>query len=119
MDQKQFQRLPAYARDAWAKLLNQVSALESTIAALTAEHPTRVRLDPFASLRNKDAPKRYLREHDTIRYMIDGGFVDVRLTCENYVVMLSISGDTMNNDGPLSIRPRASNLMHVTFDKER
>lgn len=119
MDQKQFQRLPVYARDAWVTLMTRVSALERTVAALTAKHPTRVQLDPFASVRNKDAPLRYLREQETIRYTIDGGFIDVRLTWENDVAMLAISGDTMRNDGPLSIRPRASNLMHITFDKER
>lgn len=107
MTPEQLNKLPAYARHAFASLQNRNNALENLNKTLSGVTKTKVRIDPYKV--DFSAPQ-CLPDHTSIGFETTNGMITVRLRSDG---TLDVSGVS-----PISVHPTASNCCWIAVNKD-
>lgn len=104
----QWHRLPVYVRDYITELRGEVQKLRTELSTLRGQQQTSIEINPYRN----DGVRVFVEEHETIRYTLSNGRIDVRLRHGR----LNINSVSLG-EHVMDIRPCASNDFSVGFSK--
>lgn len=116
------ERLPKWAQDEIARLEDHVQALRRKLMALELQSPTKLSQGYAVPATHPDAaagtPARWLPDNEHITFWLDDRyrnrdtFIQVRFHPHRYACL-----HIMGSDGPLEVRPEASNVVSIGVGK--
>jgi hypothetical protein len=104
-------KLPQWAQRHIERLQRNMAQMEADVAMIVGATPSAVEVDPHRILRDKDRPRLFLPENYSVRFVVDGGNIDVRLKDGEVVIW----GDGHNSD--FIVIPQVSNVVAVRFER--
>ena len=106
---EQLAKLPRYAKDHIIWLQRENARLNEQAEMTVGTKQTCIEVDPYRD-KPDDVKRMFLPERVSVRYMLDGGYIDVSLRRGR----VAIQGTHIT--GFLEIQPSASNSLTIGFE---
>lgn len=104
-------KLPKWAQTELQRLRSNMLSLEKKLQAFAGVDKTKIQIDPYSG---RGRHPMYLPDSITVRFTVDGGNIDLRLRDGR----LEVSASSPGAADHLSVWPRASNMVWLTFGKD-